>query len=139
MRSRRIAAAIAAGGLLGSLLVVAPAGVLGATGIARSVSLSGTGTVATGKFTPSSSGLVLDREFPEDEEAAADAGPDPYDGKISLSSGKTGRGSPTSSAPTSKSDPAFQFGFQGLNHYQQRYSRGGKVRVTSGSTMTASG
>ena len=31
----------------------------------------------------------------------------------------------TTTGKKAKSNPAFNFGFEGLNHYQQRYSRGG--------------
>jgi hypothetical protein len=61
-------------------------------------------------------------EFPSGEES--DEGPDPYNGTISLSSG-TGGGPSVNSGKKAKSNPKFNFGFEGLNHYQQRYTRGG--------------
>jgi hypothetical protein len=84
------------------------------------VPLSGTGSARTGAFTPSGAG-VTENEFPAGDNAA---GPDPYNGTISLTTG-AGGGPSISSGPKAKSNPSFNFGFQGLNHYQQRYSRGG--------------
>ncbi len=83
----------------------------------------GTGSPQTGSFTPSGEGFALEDEFAgEDEEA--DEGPDPYDGTISLSTG-AGGGVSVNSAKKAKSNPTFNVGFEGLNHYQQRYARGG--------------
>ena len=62
-------------------------------------------------------------EFPEGEES--DEGPDPYDGTISLSGSGSGGGPSVNSGKKAKSNPTFNSGFEGLNHYQQRYSRGG--------------
>src|SRR5215467_14260647 len=84
------------------------------------VPLSGTGSAQTGAFTPSGAGVTQD-EFPAGDN---DAGPDPYNGTISLTTG-AGGGPSVSSDQKAKSNPTFNFGFQGLNHYQQRYSRGG--------------
>jgi hypothetical protein len=84
------------------------------------VPLSGTGSPQTGAFTPSGAGVTQD-EFPTGDNAQ---GPDPYNGTISISTG-AGSGPSISSGPKAKSNPVFNFGFQGLNHYQQRYSRGG--------------
>jgi len=84
------------------------------------VPLSGTGSPQTGAFTPSGAGVTQD-EFPTGDNAP---GPNPFNGTISLSTG-AGSGPSVSSGPKAKSNPAFNFGFQGLNHYQSRYSRGG--------------
>jgi hypothetical protein len=90
---------------------------------ASSVPRVGTGSPQTGAFTPSDEGFALEDEFAgEDEES--DEGPDPYSGTISLSSG-TGGGVSVKSGKKAKSSPQFNLGFEGLNHYQQRYSRGG--------------
>jgi hypothetical protein len=83
----------------------------------------GTGGPQTGPFT-SWDGTAGD-EFagPEDEDT-----PDPYGGNIidrSLSAGGVAAGASTTSGKKAKSNPTFNFGFEGLNHYQQRYSRGG--------------
>jgi hypothetical protein len=86
------------------------------------VPLSGTGSPQTGDFTPSGTGLQ--DEFPAGDE---DSGPDAFTGDIvdrSLSTGH-GNGASVSSGKKAKSNPTFNFGFEGLNHYQQRYSRGG--------------
>jgi hypothetical protein len=91
------------------------------SGTTRSVALDGTTSPQSGDFTPSDSNGIQD-EFPQGDEA--DEGPDPYAGTISLSTG-TGSGASVNSGKKAKSDPTFNFGFEGLNHYQQRYSRGG--------------
>jgi hypothetical protein len=81
----------------------------------------GTGTPTTGPFT-SWDGAPSDEEFAG--EGADEEGLDPYNGSIVLSSAP-GHGAPVTSGTKAKSNPTFNFGFQGLNHYQQRYSRGG--------------
>jgi hypothetical protein len=88
---------------------------------ASRVSLVGTGSPQAGAFTPSAGDITQD-EFPNGEDS--DEGPDPYDGTISLSTG-TGTGVSVSSGKKAKSNPTFNFGFEGLNHYQQRFARGG--------------
>jgi hypothetical protein len=89
------------------------------------VPLAGTGNPQTGEFTPSGPGDVTDQEFASEGEDA-DEGPEPFDGSISLSgTGASGQGASVNSGTKAKSDPTFNFGFEGLNHYQQRYSRGG--------------
>jgi hypothetical protein len=82
---------------------------------------AGTGSPQTGDFTPSGAGDVTQDEFPTGE---SEEGPDPYGGTISFSSGPGG-GPTVNSGKKAKSNPTFNFGFEGLNHYQQRYSRGG--------------
>ena len=94
--------------------------VSGALAASPQVPLSGTGSAQTGAFTPSGAGVSPD-EFPT---GANEPGPEPYNGTISLSTG-AGGGPSVSSSQKAKSNPVFKFGFQGLNHYQQRYSRGG--------------
>jgi hypothetical protein len=81
----------------------------------------GTGSPQTGDFTPSGAGDVTQDEFPTGDD---EDGPDPYNGTISFSSG-AGGGPTVNSSKKAKSNPTFNFGFEGLNHYQQRYSRGG--------------
>jgi hypothetical protein len=88
----------------------------------RQIPIGGTGSAQTGDFTPSSAGDVTQDEFPTGEES--DEGPDPYDGTISLSNG-AGGGPSVTSGKKAKSNPTFNFGFEGLNHYQQRFARGG--------------
>jgi len=43
----------------------------------------------------------------------------------SLSNGHSGHAAPTTNGKKAKSNPSFVRGFEGLNHYQQRYARGG--------------
>ena len=100
--------------------------VAGAAADTRQLPRSGTGVIQTGAFTPSGSGDVTQDEFP----GAADSedSPDAYGGSIvnrSLSSGVVSSRVLTTTGKKAKSNPAFVSGFEGLNHYQQRYSRGG--------------
>jgi hypothetical protein len=130
MRIRRILVTLATLVLLGSYVAIAPAAVGAAgNGAARTITRAGTGSPTTGDFAPSDapdSSPFVEDELAGDEGAAdADAGPDPFAGSISLSSGHVKYGTPTSSAARAKSNPSFRFGFEGLNHYQQRYARGG--------------
>jgi hypothetical protein len=128
MHLRRLLATIATLALLGSLVAIAPASVAASAGQARTITKVGSGSISTGHFTPSAQTndpLDAQDEMAGDEGSEdEDAGPDPYEGAISLSSGH-GRGASVNSAARAKSNPAFKFGFEGLNHYQQRYSRGG--------------
>jgi hypothetical protein len=87
----------------------------------------GTGAPQTGAFTPSGEGDVFDEEFAEVEEEG-EAGPGAFAGNIvdrSLSPGGPAVGVTTTTGKKAKSDPLFNFGFEGLNFYQQRYARGG--------------
>src|SRR5947209_7538887 len=93
----------------------------GATAESRQIPLGGTGSAQTGDFTPSAGDVTQD-EFPTGGES--DQGPNPYNGTISFSTG-AGGGPSVNSGKKAKSNPTFNFGFEGLNHYQQRYSRGG--------------
>jgi hypothetical protein len=83
------------------------------------IPLAGTGAPQTGDFTPSSGDVQGEFSTGDDEQ-----GPDAYNGTISLSTG-AGGGPTVNSGKKAKSNPTFNFGFEGLNHYQQRYSRGG--------------
>jgi len=82
---------------------------------------AGTGAPTTGAFTPSDAS-TLDEIFGQENEA----GPQAYNGIIdrSLSTG-VGNGVSVNSGKKAKSNPELKTSFQGLNHYQQRYSRGG--------------
>jgi hypothetical protein len=85
----------------------------------------GTGGPQTGEFTPSGAADVTSAEFPG--QGDGEEGVDAYSGNIvdrSLSTGN-GNGVSVNSGTKAKSNPTFDFGFEGLNHYQQRYSRGG--------------
>src|SRR6266536_3406080 len=96
----------------------------GATAGSSLIPKSGTGSPQTGEFTPSESG-VTDTEFAGEGDDAD--GPDPYAGNIidrSLSTGP-GHSASVNSGQKAKSNPQQNFSFEGLNHYQQRYSRGG--------------
>ena len=122
MRTRKTMAAIAALMLLGSMITIAPAAVMATTaGTTRHVPLAGTGSPTTGDHPDSGSGLALQDEFPSGD---SEEGPDPYTGTISFSTGTGGSPSATG-GKKAKSNPTFKFGFEGLNHFQQRYSRGG--------------
>ena len=105
-----------------AMLIAVPAGPAQASGI--QIPLGGTGSPQTGGFQPSDDGGIGPAEFPGGE---SEEGVDPYSGNIidrSLSDG-VGNGVSVHSGTKAKSNPQFNFGFEGLNHYQQRYSRGG--------------
>ena len=105
-------------------LTIAAAAASASSGISQ-VSLSGTGAPQTGAFTPSGSGDVTTDEFAGGPTDAAN--PAAYGGTItdrSLSRG-VGVGPSVTGSAKAKSNPVFNFGFQGLNLYQQRYARGG--------------
>jgi hypothetical protein len=90
------------------------------------VSRATTSSPLTGAYSPSGNGDVTQAEFPFQQDDAQ-GGPGPYPGVIvdrSLSRG-TGSGVSVHSGPKAKSHPTFVTAFDGLNHYQQRYSRGG--------------
>src|SRR6266487_3106155 len=92
----------------------------------RQIALSGTSSPQTGDYAPSGDGDVTQAEFPGQEDEA-DGSPGPYPGTIvdrSLSNG-TGHGVSVNSGKKVKKNPQFNTGFEGLNHYQQRYTRGG--------------
>jgi hypothetical protein len=91
----------------------------------RLIPVSGSGSPATGDFTPSGENDATQAEFPGQMDG--EEGVDAYSGNIvdrSLSAGH-GNGASVNSGKKAKSDPTFNFGFEGLNHYQQRYARGG--------------
>ena len=101
-----------------------------ATGASASASLipkAGTGSPQTGAFTPSGEGDVFNEEFATEENDAGEQ-VDVYAGNIvdrSLSAGGAAVGVATTTGKKAKSNPSFNFGFEGLNFYQQRYARGG--------------
>jgi hypothetical protein len=109
---------------LAVVALTASAGTATGASAASGVPRAGTGSPQTGEFTPSGPGDATDQEF-ADEGEDAEEGPAPFDGSISLSEGAAGQGASVNSAKKAKSSPTFNFGFEGLNHYQQRYSRGG--------------
>ncbi len=114
--------------LLAALLPAFVAGSQTAPALAsgRTVPRAGTTSPSTGTFSPSGDQDATQAEFAgqEDEE---DGGPGPYPGTIvdrGLSNGP-GKGASVTSGKKAKSNPTFSSGFEGLNHYQQRYARGG--------------
>ncbi len=109
--------------LLLSAIGIVPA--VAASGVAQQIPNGGTTSISTGEFAPSGTNDVTQAEFPGQQDTAT--GPGPYPGTIvdrSLSNG-TGKGASVNSGQKAKSNPTFVSGFEGLNHYQQRYSRGG--------------
>ena len=110
--------------LLAGALATLPAHA--ASGVARSVSLAGTGGPQSGNAPPSGDGDVTYAEFPGQLDEAD--GPGPYPGTItnrSLSRGSGKNGVSVNGGKKAKSNPQFNLGFEGLNFYQQRYSHGG--------------
>jgi hypothetical protein len=111
--------------VVGALVAVFGVSSALAAGITKQIPVAGTGSPQTGDFTPSGSGDVTQAEFPGQMDS--DQGPDPFAGTIvdrSLSKG-VGNGVSVNSGKKAKSNPQFNFGFEGLNFYQQRYARGG--------------
>src|SRR5689334_20851570 len=92
-----------------------------ASGSAQSIRLVGTANPVTGDFTPSGDGSA---EFPAQE---SENSPDAYPGTITDRSLSIGHGNGVSvrSGTKAKSTPTLGASFDGLNHYQQRYARGG--------------
>jgi hypothetical protein len=90
------------------------------------IPLSGTSSPQTGDYTPSGDTDVTHAEFPgqTDNEDGSPGPVPPFIVNRSLSKG-AGKGVSVNSGKKAKSNPQFNFGFEGLNHYQQRYSRGG--------------
>jgi len=120
MRARWRYATLACALAAGVVLIIA-AGTASASSAASQVTRAGTGGPQTGDFTPSGTNDVTTDEFAGDGE---EDGPDAYAGTISLSSG-TGNGPGVNSGQKAKSNPSVNTSFAGLNHYQQRYARGG--------------
>jgi hypothetical protein len=88
------------------------------------IPLAGTGSPQTGDFAPSGEGGVADEFAGEAEDSDSPAA---YPGTIvnrSLSNG-VGNGVGVNNSSKAKSNPQLKTSFEGLNHYQQRYSRGG--------------
>jgi hypothetical protein len=117
--------------VLGAVLALAVCALTASAGTATGASSAvssqvpkvGTGGPTTGAFTPWDGSAGNEFAGGGDEEGA-----DAYAGNIidrSLTAGGAAAGVATSTGKKAKSDPAFNFGFEGLNHYQQRYSRGG--------------
>jgi hypothetical protein len=119
---------------LGAVLALAVCALTASAGTAAGASAAaaslvprvGTGAPVTGAFTPSGEG-ISDEEIAEEAEEG-EAGPSAYAGNIvdrSLSAGGAAVGVATTTGKKAKSNPQFNFGFEGLNFYQQRYARGG--------------
>jgi hypothetical protein len=128
MRSGRVWAVLAVVVLLIGLVPAVSVGAQPAapSGSTRQISISGTSAPQTGEYTPSGGTDVTRAEFPGQIDEP-DGSPGPYPGTIvnrSLSEGPS-HGVSVNSGKKAKSNPAFEFGFEGLNLYQQRYARGG--------------
>ena len=90
------------------------------------IALSRTSSPQTGSAPASGESDVTQAEFPGQIDEP-DGSPGPFPGIIvnrSLSKG-VGKGVAVQSGKKAKSNPTFNTGFDGLNHYQQRYSNGG--------------
>jgi hypothetical protein len=97
----------------------------GITGTTRIIHLGGAGSPQTGTFTPSGSHDVSTDEFNGSSEAEADG--TPFPGMIASHSttNGSGTGGSVASATKAKSNPTVKTSFDGINHYQSRYTRGG--------------
>jgi hypothetical protein len=90
-----------------------------------SVPLTGTSTPVTGSYDVGDAGQNQEFQTPENE-SSPEADPATRVVNRTLSQGHAaGHGVTVANATRSKSNPTFTTGFEGLNHYQQRYSRGG--------------
>jgi hypothetical protein len=107
-----LAFAAALGALVAVTVATSSAGAA-AAGSAIQVPLAGTSAPQTGDFTPSGDDGTLE---------TPNGGGDGVD--LSLSNG-AGPGVTAPSVRKAKSNPTLVTSFEGLNHYQQRYSRGG--------------
>ena len=87
----------------------------------RTITMGGSAQPALGAFTPSTDAGAAAHEFLAQSGEGAQ---NPYAGTISMSTGQA-NGVSINSGKKAKSNPAFINGFEGLNHYQQRYTRGG--------------
>ena len=97
----------------------------GITGTTRTITLGGAGSPQTGAFTPSGAHDVTQDEFAgtSDDGAATT----PYPGMIASHSttNSSGNGGSVTSGMKAKSNPIVNTSFDGVNHYQSRYARGG--------------
>src|SRR5258708_4179388 len=125
MKSRFSYGALSLAALSGALTIFTVCFAPATQAATQSISLSGTSSPQTGGYTPSGDGDATFAEFPGQLDEPE--GPGPFPGIIvnrSLSQG-VGSGPWVPSGPQAKSHPQLNMGFEGLNHYQQRYSRGG--------------
>jgi len=95
--------------------------------LAQQISLAGTTSPQTGNFVSSDPSSDLTFAEVPGQIDNDDGTPGPYPGSIvDLSfAGGPGHGASVNSGKKAKSNPQFNAGFEGLNFYQQRYSRGG--------------
>jgi len=123
-----IAVAAALTLLIAALASVAPvAAAGGGVGEVRTIHRGDTSTPDTGNFKPSGTERdAFTGEFSAQDEDG-DGEPDTYDGLIVNRSESHGHGDGASvnSGKKAKSNPTVDTTFDGLNHYQQRYARGG--------------
>jgi hypothetical protein len=96
----------------------------GITGTTRTITLGGTGSPQIGSFTPSGAHDVSQDEFSNESDDGNVV--TPYPGMItSPSTANGGTAGSVTSAPKAKSNPIVNTSFDGVNHYQSRYTRGG--------------
>jgi len=121
----RFVAYLAVVSLLVSLIAAsAAAPAIADSGVTSQIALAGTGSPIAGDSSSSDGNINPDLEFPAQQDEASPAS---FDGTIgrSLSRGNGSGGLVAATAKKAKSNPTVDFSFEGLNHYQQRYSRGG--------------
>ncbi len=121
MKRFQLSGLIFAIALLGLVALCSPSRAL-----AQQISLAGTSSPQTGDSTSSDPSTDLTfAEFPG--QIDTDDGPGPYPGSIVNRSfaGTPGNGASLNGGKKAKSNPQFNVGFEGLNFYQQRYSRRG--------------
>src|SRR6266566_4661938 len=117
----RFVAYLAALTLLVSLIAASGASpAIADSGVTSQVALAGTGSPVAGEV---SGDAVTDLEFPAIENEPETPG---FNGVINPSSSRAnGRSASSPTAKNAKSNPKVDLSFEGLNHYQQRFSRKG--------------
>jgi hypothetical protein len=109
--------------VLAALAVFHGGSVRAASGTIRGIALAGTGSPQSGDVPPSGTNDATQVEFADGPQ---DANPTVFPAMIATHSVSPGvNGLSTNSSPQAKSNPTFNRGFEGLNHYQQRYSNKG--------------
>ena len=94
----------------------------GITGTTRTITLGGTGSPQIGSFTPSGAHDVSQDEFSNESDDGDVV--TPYPGMITSLSTSNGSAGSVTSGPKAKSNPIVNASFDGVNHYQSRYTRG---------------
>src|SRR5438067_493828 len=123
LRTKTYLCLVLGGVMAAAALAVGPISAQPGAPDVRVVALAGTGSPQTGDY------IGVGDAFGGPEfvgEQDSDEGPDAFDGVIdrSLTTG-VGKAASAHSGKKAKSSPSLNTSFEGLNHFQQRYARGG--------------